>query len=92
MYFRKSVASKFRDPVLRDSEVTVAKAIVIVVTMCGSSIDMLALYANGDKWYRCLVIDGITHLTDFLCTLLKALDIQVNLYICNGKGLSVFMQ
>jgi hypothetical protein len=57
--------------------------------MCGSSIDMLALYGNGDKWYRCLVIDGITQLI-FLSTLLKAIDIVVNLYIWNGKGLSVF--
>jgi hypothetical protein len=65
LYFHDPVASEFRDSVLIDSEVNVANCILIVSTMCGSSIDILALYGNGDKWYRCLVIDGITYLTDF---------------------------
>jgi hypothetical protein len=89
VYFRDSAASAFRDSVLRDSEVNVAKGMTIVPIMCGSSIDMLALYVNGGKWYKCLIIDGITHLTDLLCTLLKALDIPVNLHICTSKSLSV---
>jgi hypothetical protein len=51
VYFHHNpLASKFRDSVLKESEINVAKCTVFVLTMCGSSIDMLALYGNGDKW------------------------------------------
>jgi hypothetical protein len=59
--------------------------------MYGSSIDVLALYGNGDKWYRCHVIYGLTYLTELLCSLLKVQDSVENLYMYNTVGLSVSM-